>query len=112
MVGVGATDRTDGFLYFGLNRAFPAADRVRLALYVGSDRFPLSEAHFESNTHTYHWRKTGLDWSSTTSVTLRLRANLPSAPIAVRATAPPRTGGLLEVEWSAPAPAGSITATR
>ena len=93
MVGVGATDRTDGFLFFGLNRAFPSADRARLALHVGSDRFPLSEAHFESSTHTYHWRNTGLDWSSTASVTPRLRAS-PAAPTAVTATAPPRTGGL------------------
>ena len=109
MVGVGKTDRTNGFLFFGLNRAFPAADRVRLVLHVGSASFPLREAHFESSTHTYHWRKTGLDWSSTTSVTLRLRAEFPAAPTAVTATAPPRTGGLLEVEWSAPAPAQSIT---
>lgn len=109
MVGVGATDKSDGFLYFSLNRAFPDADRARLVLHVGSDRFPLSEAHFESSTHTYHWRKTGLDWSSTSSVTLRLQANLPSAPTAVTATAPARTGGLLEVRWSAPAPAQSIT---
>ena len=110
MVGVGATDRTDGFLYFSLNHALTAADRARLVLHVGSDTFAFSDAHFESGTHTYHWRDTGLDWSSTASVTPRLRAS-PSAPTAVTATAPPRTGGLLEVEWSAPAsaPAGSIT---
>ena len=92
MVGVGATDKSDGFLYFSLNRALTAADRARLVLHVGSDRFPLSVAHFESSTHTYHWRNTGLDWSSTASVTPRLQAG-PAAPTAVTATAPPRTGG-------------------
>ena len=108
MVGVGATDKSDGFLYFSLNRALTAADRARLVLHVGSDRFPLSVAYFESSTHTYHWRNTGLDWSSTASVTPRLQAG-PAAPTAVTATAPPRAGGLLEVTWSAPALAGPIT---
>ena len=108
MVGVGATDKSDGFLYFSLNRALTAADRARLVLHVGSARFPLSDAHFESSTHTYHWRNTGLDWSSTDQVTPRLRAS-PAAPTAVTATAPRGTGGLLEVTWSAPASAGSIT---
>ena len=98
----------DGFLFFSLNRAFSDADRARLVLHVGSARFPLSEAHFESSTHTYHWRNTGLDWSSESSVTLRLQAG-PAAPTAVTATAPPDTGGLLEVSWTAPALAGSIT---
>ena len=93
MVGVGTTDRTDGFLFFGLNRAFPSADRARLTLHIGSDKFAFSEAHYESSTHTYHWRNTGLDWSSTASVTPRLRAS-PAAPTAVTATASPRTGGL------------------
>ena len=108
-VGVEGGDIPAGLLFFGLNRAFSDADRARLVLHVGSARFPLSDAHFESSTHTYHWRKTGLDWSSTSSVTLRLQANLPSAPTAVTAIAPARTGGLLEVRWSAPASAQSIT---
>ena len=97
MVGVGATGKSDGFLFFSLNRAFTTADRARLVLHVGSAMFPLSEAHFESSTDTYHWRNTGLDWSSESSVTLRLQA-APAAPTAVTATAPARTGGLLEVE--------------
>ena len=101
---------TDGFLYFSLNHALTAADRARLVLHVGGGEFPLSDAHFESGTRTYHWRNTGLDWSSTDQVKLRLRAS-PAAPTAVTASAPPRTGGLLEVEWSAPAsaPTESIT---
>ena len=111
MVGVGvATAGDDRILFFSLNRALTAADRARLVLHVDSAKFALSDAQFESSTHTYHWRNTGLDWSSTDQVKLRLRAS-PAAPTAVRAIAPPRTGGLLEVEWSAPASAaaGSIT---
>ena len=108
-VGVEDGDRPAGFLWFSLNRAFPAAERVRLALYVGSDRFLLSKAHGPHNAPTYHWRGTGLDWSSTYSVTLRLRADLPPAPSAVTATTPPGTGGLLEVGWSALASPLAIT---
>ena len=109
-VGVGGGDIPAGFLFFSLNRAFPAADEVRLALYVGSDRFLLSKAHGpDHNTPTYHWRGTGLDWSSTYSVTLRLRADLPPAPSPVTATTPPDTGGLLEVGWSALASSLAIT---
>ena len=109
-VGAGGGDIPAGFLFFSLNRAFPAADEVRLALYVGSDRFLLSKAHGpDHNTPTYHWRGTGLDWSSTYSVTLRLRADLPPAPSAVTATTPPDTGGLLEVGWSALASSLAIT---
>ena len=109
MVGVGvATAGDDRILFFSLNRALTAADRARLVLHIGSDTFAFSDAHFESSTHTYHWRNTGLDWSSTDQVKPRLRAS-PAAPTAVTASAPPRTGGLLEVTWSAPASAGSIT---
>ena len=98
MVGVGATDRTDGFLYFSLNHALTAADRARLVLHIGSDTFAFSDAHFESGTHTYRWRNTGLDWSSTASVTPRC-GRLPRPRPRVTASAPPRTGGgLLEVE--------------
>ena len=93
MVGVGvATAGDDRILFFSLNRALTAADRARLVLHVGSAKFPLSKAHFESGAHTYHWRNTGLDWSSTASVKPRLRAS-PAAPTAVTATAPGARGG-------------------
>ena len=107
-VTVGA-GKMAGFLFFSLDRPLRAADRARLVLYVGSERFLLSEAHRAGRTHTYHWRGTGLDWSSTSSVTPRLRADLPRAPTGVTAVAPPRTGGLLEVSWTAPAGGASVT---
>ena len=107
-VTVGA-GKMAGFLFFSLDRPLPAADRARLVLHVGSERFLLSEAHRAGRTHTFHWRGTGLDWSSTSSVTPRLRADLPAAPTGVTAVAPPRTGGLLEVSWTAPAGGASVT---
>ena len=78
-VGVGGGDIPAGFLFFGMNRAFPVADEVRLALYVGNDEFKLSRAHGPHYAPTYHWRDTGLDWSSTSSVTLRLRGDSTAA---------------------------------
>ena len=79
-VGAGGGDIPAGFLFFSMNRAFPVTDEVRLALYVESIEFKLSEAHGpDFNTPTYHWRDTGLDWSSTRSVTLRLRGDITAA---------------------------------
>ena len=107
-VTVGAGNMA-GFLFLSLDRPLPAAVRARLVLHVGGKRFLLSEAHHAGRTDTYHWRGTGLDWSSTSSVTLRLRADLPAAPTGLAAEAPSNTGGLLELNWSAPAPGVPIT---
>ena len=98
-----------GFLFLSLDDALPAAVRARLVLHVGGKRFLPSEAHHAGRTDTYHWRGTGLDWSSTSSVTLRLRADLPAAPTGLTAEAPTDTGGLLELNWTAPASALPIT---
>ena len=107
-VTVGAGNMA-GFLFLSLNRPLPAAVRARLVLHVGGKRFLLSEAHHAGRTDTYHWRETGLDWSSTTSATLRLRADLPAAPTGLAAEAPSNTGGLLKLSWTAPAPGVPIT---
>ena len=107
-VTVGAGNMA-GFLFLSLDDALPAAVRARLVLHVGGKRFLPSEAHHAGRTDTYHWRGTGLDWSSTSSVTLRLRADLPAAPTGLTAEAPTDTGGLLELNWTAPASALPIT---
>ena len=79
-VGAGGRDIPAGFLFFSMNRAFPVADEVRLALYVESIEFKLSEAHGpDFNTPTYHWRGTGMNWSVARSVTLRLRGDITAA---------------------------------
>ena len=105
-VTVGA-EQYKGFLFFGLNRALTAADRARLVLYVGGAAFALSDAN--DRAPTYHWRKTGLDWSSASRVKLRLRADLRAAPAGLRAEAPVDTGGLLKVSWSAPGAGPVVT---
>ena len=78
-VGAGGGDIPAGFLFFSMNRAFPVADEVRLALYVESIEFKLSEAHGPHNAPTYHWRETGMDWSVASYVTLRLRGDITAA---------------------------------
>ena len=61
-----------GVLHFSLTSALTAADQAKLVLHVGSAEFAFS-ATGPSSTHGYRWVDTGLDWSSTSSVTLRLR---------------------------------------
>ena len=79
-VGAGGGDIPAGFLFFSMNHAFPVADEVRLALYVESIEFKLSEAHGpDFNTPTYHWRETSMDWSVASYVTLRLRGDITAA---------------------------------
>ena len=79
-VGAGGGDIPAGFLFFSMNRAFPVADEVRLALYVESNEFKLSEAYGpDFNTPTYHWRGTGMNWSVASFVTLRLRGDITAA---------------------------------
>ena len=70
-----------GVLFLSLTSALTAADRAKLVLHVdgSSGTFAVSDATAPSASFTYEWTGTGLDWSSETSVTLRLRAN--TAPV-------------------------------
>ena len=52
-------------------------DRARLVLHIGSDSFAFSVAS-HSTTLGYEWSDAGLDWSSETRVTVRLREVLPA----------------------------------
>ena len=61
-------------LHFGLTSALTAADRAKLVVYVGSDTFAFSTASHSSVTNNYVWSAPGLDWSSATTATVRLRA--------------------------------------
>ena len=65
-----------GTLTFSLTSALSVADKGKLVLYVGSNPFAFAAADGPSaTTYTYDWDMTGLDWSSETAVTLRLREN-------------------------------------
>ena len=72
-VGVGTNA---GVLYLSLTSALTAADRAKLVLQVdgSSGTFAFSDASDPTSAYTYEWTMSGLDWSSETSVTLRLRA--------------------------------------
>ena len=63
-------------LFFGLSRGnLTTADKAKLVLQVDghSDPFAFSDAGGPTPNGTYNWASTGLDWSSTSEVTLRLR---------------------------------------
>ena len=67
------TGTNAGKLFFDLTSALNSADKARLVLHVGSDSFAFSAATGPSTFIYYNWESTGLDWSSETHVTLRLR---------------------------------------
>ena len=64
---------TAGDLNLDLTGALDAADKGNLKLVVGSTDFDLDDATHVSSENAYLWTGTGLDWSSDTYVTLRLR---------------------------------------
>ena len=72
-------------LLFSLTGALTDVDKAKLVLHIGSDTFAFENAQYFGSVHSYLWNSTGLDWSSETSVTLRLRAN--TAPVFSTATA-------------------------
>ena len=64
---------TSGDLNLELTGALDAADKGNLELVVGSTAFDLDDATHVSAVNGYLWTSTGLNWSSDTHVTLRLR---------------------------------------
>ena len=64
-----------GDLTISLTSALSAGDRAKLVLHVdgSSDSFAFSDATDPGSNFNYAWDSTGLDWSSESSVTLRLR---------------------------------------
>ena len=69
-----STVSSAGHLVFSLTSALTAAERDKLVLHVGSNTFAFSAAGYGASTHNYSWIGTSLDWLSTSTVTLRLRA--------------------------------------
>ena len=62
-----------GDLTFSLTSALTATDKEKLVLHVGSSSFAFSDAGAPTSTFGYAWPPSSLNWSSETSVTLRLR---------------------------------------
>ena len=98
-------------LSFSLTSSLTAADRAKLVLHVGSASFAFSDATFLAARHTYLWTGTGLDWSSTTNVTLRLR-RVPEAPGQPTNLVAEANGSMqIDLSWSAPAIDGGSAIT-
>ena len=74
-----STAVTPGALNVTLAPALSDADRAKLVLHVGGAEFKLSEATV-SGGRSYRWADAGLDWSSESTVTLRLREADNNAP--------------------------------
>ena len=98
-----------GVLFFSLTSALTATDKAKLVLHVGSDTFAFSAASdLLDSDFTYQWNSTGLDWSSTSEVTLRVReaATPPDAPTEF-------TAGVgntqVALAWKAPASDSGVT---
>ena len=78
-----------GRLRFSLTSALTDDDRAKLVLHIdgSSNTFAFSDASGPNPSFHYRWESTGLDWSSTGSVTVRLReATPPDAPTNFTAT--------------------------
>ena len=101
------TGTNAGKLFFDLTSALSAADKARLVLHVGRDSFAFSAAPGPDTFDTYNWEGTGLDWSSETYVTLRLRLRVPGKPTNLAAEANGTTQ--IDLTWDAPASDSGVT---
>ena len=110
VVGSGANA---GAFLLRLNSALTAADLAALVLHVdgGSASFAFSDAIGPILNPTYQWNGTGLDWTSETSVTLRLRLapEAPGKPTNLMAEAD--GGTRIALSWDAPADDGGSAIT-
>ena len=69
-----ASSAETGKLTFSLTSALTATDKEKLVLHVGSASFAFSDRTPDASHHyLWTWTGTGLDWSSTSEVTLRLQ---------------------------------------
>ena len=111
-VVVGAGSSLAGELAFRVQRSSPAGflldddHRAKLALHVAGSTTPFAFSATAYNAALgYFWRNSGLDWSSATTVTVRLR-ELPDAPTGFEAGVGNAQVGL---SWDAPASGADIT---
>ena len=106
------TATSPGTLHFSLTSALAAADRAVLVLHVDgiTDTFAFSAA--TQAAHVHLWTGAGLDWSSETSVTLRLRRSAPQAPGKPTDLMAEADGGTrIALSWEAPADDGGSAIT-
>ena len=101
-----------GELHFRVQRGSGGAfalnddDRAKLALHVEGSTTPFAFRDTTDSTRLGHvWRNTGLDWSSASTVTVRLR-ELPDAPTGFEAGV---GNAQVALTWDAPASGANIT---
>ena len=90
-------------MQFSLTSALTAADKAKLVLHIdgSSDTFAFSAASGPSHSNTYEWASSGLDWTSTSEVTLRLQDGTAdtTAPTLISAIVG-RSGGTTTLRFS------------
>ena len=102
---------TGSSLYFSLaGDDLTAADQAKLVLHVDgrNEPFAFSDATL-AGSQTYLWSGTGLDWSSATNVTLRLRLGVPGQPTNLAAAA--NGGTQIDLTWTEPGSDGGSAIT-
>ena len=106
-----ATNAGDLLLGLGRDRVLSAANRARLVLHVddSGDMFAFNATAASGFSHL--WTGTDLDWSSATTVTLRLRLTpeVPGKPTNLMAEADGSTR--IALSWEAPADDGGSAIT-
>ena len=109
--GPTATNAGDLLLGLGRDRVLSAANRARLVLHVddSGDMFAFNATAASGFSHL--WTGTDLDWSSETTVTLRLRLTpeVPGKPTNLMAEADGSTR--IALSWEAPADDGGSEIT-
>ena len=97
------TGTNAGVLQFSLTSDLTAADKAKLVLHIdgSSDTFAFSAASGPSHSNTYEWASSGLDWTSTSEVTLRLQDGTAdtTAPTLISAIVG-RSGGTTTLRFS------------
>ena len=101
-----ALEQANRALSFSLTGPLTNSDRAKLVLHVGSKSFPLGTADYGSAGYDYSWLRSGLDWSSATSVTVRLRDDPPPPPTNLTASPGDRR---VTLAWDAPAAAARVS---
>ena len=111
-VSVGnSTSASPGTLLFSLHSVLDAADQARLELHVDGSGDTFAFSAIAGVGSSFIWRGTSLDWSSATTVTLRLRLTpqAPDKPTNLMAEADGSTR--IDLSWTAPADDGGSAIT-
>ena len=111
-VSVGnSTSASPGTLLFSLHSVLDAADQARLELHVDGSGDTFAFSAIAGVGSSFIWPGTSLDWSSATTVTLRLRL-APEAPGKPTNLVAEADGGTrIALSWEAPADDGGSAIT-